>query len=42
MSSGSKLPENFMNNGHKAIPMSSNATGSGRDGEDTSVNQEGG
>ncbi|GJS31325.1 E3 SUMO-protein ligase SIZ1-like protein [Tanacetum coccineum] len=26
MSAGSKLPENFMNNGHKAIPMSSNAT----------------
>ncbi|PWA63118.1 DNA-binding protein [Artemisia annua] len=42
LSSGSKLPENFMNNGHKAIPMSSSATGSGRDGEDTSVNQEGG
>ncbi|KAK9068657.1 hypothetical protein SSX86_012772 [Deinandra increscens subsp. villosa] len=42
LSSGRKLPENFMNNGHKAIPMSSSATGSGRDGEDTSVNQEGG
>ncbi|KAI3743208.1 hypothetical protein L1987_60914 [Smallanthus sonchifolius] len=41
-SSCSKLPENFMNNGHKSIPMSSSATGSGRDGEDTSVNQEGG
>ncbi|GJR29873.1 E3 SUMO-protein ligase SIZ1 [Tanacetum coccineum] len=26
-----KLPENFMNNGHKAIPMSNSATGSGRD-----------
>nr|GEU79704.1 E3 SUMO-protein ligase SIZ1-like [Tanacetum cinerariifolium] len=42
ISSGSKLPENFMNNGHKAIPMSSSATGSGGDGEDTSVNQEAG
>ncbi|GJX78985.1 ribosomal protein L7Ae/L30e/S12e/Gadd45 [Tanacetum coccineum] len=41
MSTRSKLPKNFMNNGHKAIPMSSNATGSGRDGEDTSVNQGG-
>nr|GEY28457.1 E3 SUMO-protein ligase SIZ1-like isoform X1 [Tanacetum cinerariifolium] len=40
MSAGSKLPEFFMNNGHKAIPKSSSATGSGRDGEDISVNQE--
>ncbi|KAF5822839.1 putative chromatin regulator PHD family [Helianthus annuus] len=31
-----------MNNGHNAIPMSSSATLSGRDGEDNSVNQEGG
>ncbi|XP_024982902.1 E3 SUMO-protein ligase SIZ1-like isoform X1 [Cynara cardunculus var. scolymus] len=38
LSSGSKLPDNFMNNGNN---MSSSATGSGRD-EDTSVNQDGG
>ncbi|XP_024982905.1 E3 SUMO-protein ligase SIZ1-like isoform X3 [Cynara cardunculus var. scolymus] len=37
LSSGSKLPDNFMNNGNN---MSSSATGSGRD-EDTSVNQDG-
>ncbi|KAI3511753.1 hypothetical protein L1887_18910 [Cichorium endivia] len=46
LSSGSKLPENFMNNGHShghgnnninnVIPMSSSATGSG--GDDISVN----
>ncbi|KAL8204710.1 hypothetical protein R6Q57_010333 [Mikania cordata] len=42
LSSCSKLPENLINNGHNAIPMSSSATGSGRDGEDTSVNQDGG
>ncbi|KAI3826514.1 hypothetical protein L1987_00562 [Smallanthus sonchifolius] len=42
VSSCSKLPENFINNGHNTIPMSSSATISGRDGEDTSVNQEGG
>ncbi|KAF5783509.1 putative chromatin regulator PHD family [Helianthus annuus] len=43
LSSCSKLPETVMNNGHhKSIPMSSSATGSGRDGEATSVNQEGG
>ncbi|KAI7733087.1 hypothetical protein M8C21_033492 [Ambrosia artemisiifolia] len=41
VSSCSKLPENFFN-GHNGIPMCSSATGSGRDGEDTSVNQEGG
>ncbi|CAH1441599.1 unnamed protein product [Lactuca virosa] len=52
LSSGSKLPENFINNnGHgignntttthnNVIPMSSSATGSG--GDDTSVNQDGG
>ncbi|KAD3337235.1 hypothetical protein E3N88_32755 [Mikania micrantha] len=42
LSSCSKLPEHFMSNGHIAVPMSSSATGSCRDGEDTSVNQEGG
>ncbi|XP_024985059.1 E3 SUMO-protein ligase SIZ1 isoform X1 [Cynara cardunculus var. scolymus] len=42
LSSGTKLPENFVNNGHNVIPMSSSATGSGRDGEDPSINQDGG
>nr|XP_043609090.1 E3 SUMO-protein ligase SIZ1-like [Erigeron canadensis] len=42
LSSGNKLPENMISNGHKAIPMSSSATGSARDGDDTSVNQMGG
>ncbi|KAK9058574.1 hypothetical protein SSX86_023416 [Deinandra increscens subsp. villosa] len=40
--SSGKLPENFINNGHNTIPMSSSATGSDRDGDDTSVNQEDG
>lgn len=42
VSSGNKLPENFASNGHNGLPMSSSATGSGRDGEDTSINQDGG
>ncbi|XP_038694829.1 E3 SUMO-protein ligase SIZ1-like isoform X1 [Tripterygium wilfordii] len=32
----------FLNHEQKVIPMSSSATGSGRDGEDPSVNQDGG
>nr|GEW87072.1 E3 SUMO-protein ligase SIZ1-like isoform X2 [Tanacetum cinerariifolium] len=35
-------PEKFVNNGTKEILMSSSATGSGRDGEDPSINQNGG
>lgn len=42
LSSGNKLPENFENHGRNVIPMSSSATGSGREGEDPSVNQDGG
>ncbi|GMP91586.1 hypothetical protein CsSME_00042222 [Camellia sinensis var. sinensis] len=41
LSSGNRL-EKFENNGHNVIPMSSSATGSGRDGDDASVNQDGG
>ncbi|KAJ9555596.1 hypothetical protein OSB04_010210 [Centaurea solstitialis] len=41
-SSGNKLPEKNVNDGHNIIPMSSSATGSGRDGEDPSINQDGG
>lgn len=39
--SGSRLPENYGSHDQKIIPMSSSATGS-RDGEDPSVNQDGG
>ncbi|XP_023519583.1 E3 SUMO-protein ligase SIZ1-like [Cucurbita pepo subsp. pepo] len=39
--SGSRLPENYGGHDQKIIPMSSSATGS-RDGEDPSVNQDGG
>lgn len=35
-------PEKFVNNGNNEIPMSSSATGSGKDGEDPSINQNGG
>ncbi|KAJ4845155.1 SUMO ligase siz1 [Turnera subulata] len=41
-SSGNRLLENFENHEQKVIRMSSSATGSGRDGEDPSVNQDGG
>lgn len=41
-SSGNRQREKFGNTGHDVIPMSSSATGSGRDGEDPSVNQDGG
>ncbi|WCJ41078.1 E3 SUMO-protein ligase SIZ1 [Euphorbia peplus] len=41
-SSGNRLLEKFENHEQKVIPMSSSATGSGRDGEDASVNQDGG
>ncbi|KAM5584030.1 E3 SUMO-protein ligase SIZ1 [Rosa sericea] len=41
-SSGNKLQQQFGEHELKVIPMSSSATGSGRDGEDASVNQEGG
>ncbi|KAG8644574.1 E3 SUMO-protein ligase SIZ1 isoform X2 [Manihot esculenta] len=41
-SSGSRLREKFENHEQKVIPMSSSATGSGQDGEDPSVNQDGG
>ncbi|XP_043811984.1 E3 SUMO-protein ligase SIZ1 isoform X3 [Manihot esculenta] len=41
-SSGSRLLDKFENHEQKVIPMSSSATGSGRDGEDLSVNQDGG
>ncbi|PIN16421.1 hypothetical protein CDL12_10931 [Handroanthus impetiginosus] len=37
-----RFQENFDNNGQSIIHMSSSATGSGRDGEDASVNQNGG
>ncbi|KAL8227224.1 hypothetical protein R6Q57_017056 [Mikania cordata] len=45
LSSGNKLPEKLLNNGHNGsngFPMSSSATFSGRDGEDLSINQDGG
>ncbi|XVE79080.1 hypothetical protein DITRI_Ditri14bG0028700 [Diplodiscus trichospermus] len=41
-SSGSRLQESFENYEQKIIPMSSSATGSGKDGEDPSVNEDGG
>ncbi|KAL2541116.1 E3 SUMO-protein ligase SIZ1 [Abeliophyllum distichum] len=41
MSSANRLQEHFENDDHNVIPMSSSATGSGRDGEDASVNQDG-
>ncbi|XP_057483224.1 LOW QUALITY PROTEIN: E3 SUMO-protein ligase SIZ1-like [Actinidia eriantha] len=41
LSSGNRF-EKFENHGQNVIPMSSSATGSGRDGEDPSVNQDGG
>ncbi|CAN6556920.1 unnamed protein product [Malus baccata var. baccata] len=41
-SSGNRLQEQFADHELKVIPMSSSATGSGRDGEDASVNQDGG
>lgn len=37
-----RFEENFENNGQNIIPMSSSATGSARDYEDASVNQDGG
>ncbi|XP_021734204.1 E3 SUMO-protein ligase SIZ1-like [Chenopodium quinoa] len=40
LSSGDRVLENLSNGGPKIIPMSSSATVSGRDGEDTSVNQD--
>ncbi|XP_058098651.1 E3 SUMO-protein ligase SIZ1 isoform X2 [Magnolia sinica] len=42
MSSGNHLAERYENHCPKVMPMSSSATGSYRDGEDASVNQEGG
>ncbi|XP_043700650.1 E3 SUMO-protein ligase SIZ1-like isoform X2 [Telopea speciosissima] len=42
LSSGNRLQEKLENNSPKVVPMSSSATGSCRDGEDPSVNQEGG
>ncbi|KAJ7980970.1 E3 SUMO-protein ligase SIZ1-like [Quillaja saponaria] len=41
-SSGNILLEDFDNHEQKVIPMSSTATGSGKDGDDPSVNQDGG
>ncbi|XP_022756086.1 E3 SUMO-protein ligase SIZ1-like isoform X1 [Durio zibethinus] len=41
-SSGSRLQERFEYHEQKLIPMSGSATGSGKDGEDASVNQDGG
>ncbi|XP_044504824.1 E3 SUMO-protein ligase SIZ1-like isoform X2 [Mangifera indica] len=40
--SGNRLQEKFETHETKVIPMSSSGTGSGRDGEDPSVNQDGG
>ncbi|KAK6936014.1 Zinc finger, MIZ-type, partial [Dillenia turbinata] len=40
LSSGGRLLEKIENHGQHIIPMSSSGTGSGRDGEDPSVNQE--
>ncbi|XP_042482031.1 E3 SUMO-protein ligase SIZ1-like isoform X3 [Macadamia integrifolia] len=42
LSSGNRLQEKLENHSPKVVPMSSSATGSCRDGEDPSVNQEGG
>lgn len=41
-SDDNRLQENFANGDQKVMPMTSSATGSGRDGEDQSVNQDGG
>uniref|UniRef100_A0A2P2MH88 SP-RING-type domain-containing protein n=1 Tax=Rhizophora mucronata TaxID=61149 RepID=A0A2P2MH88_RHIMU len=41
-SSGNRFLDKFENHKQKVIPMSSSATASGRDGEDPSVNQDGG
>ncbi|KAJ9178158.1 hypothetical protein P3X46_010067 [Hevea brasiliensis] len=41
-SSGNRSQEKFRNQEQKVIPMSSSATGSGQEGEDPSVNQDGG
>ncbi|XP_071698737.1 E3 SUMO-protein ligase SIZ1-like isoform X2 [Rutidosis leptorrhynchoides] len=41
-SSGNKLPENVFSNGQNGHLMSSSASVSGRDGEDISINQNGG
>ncbi|KAL8151051.1 hypothetical protein V2J09_020859 [Rumex salicifolius] len=38
--SGERLQDKFMSNGSEVIPMSSSATGSGREGEDMGVNQD--
>ncbi|KAI3461455.1 hypothetical protein Pfo_018118 [Paulownia fortunei] len=42
ISPANRFHENIENNGQNIIPMSSSATASGRDGEDASVNQDGG
>ncbi|KAL0460228.1 UNVERIFIED_CONTAM: E3 SUMO-protein ligase SIZ1 [Sesamum latifolium] len=42
ITTANRFDENFENNGQNIIPMSSSATGSGRDCEDGSVNQVGG
>ncbi|KAF8403052.1 hypothetical protein HHK36_011146 [Tetracentron sinense] len=42
LSSGNRLQERLENHSHRVLAMSSSATGSGRDGEDPSVNQDGG
>ncbi|XP_011089337.1 E3 SUMO-protein ligase SIZ1 isoform X2 [Sesamum indicum] len=42
ISPSNRFEENFEDNGQNIIPMSSSATGSGRDCEDASVNQGGG
>lgn len=42
LSSGNILQNRHESNGQKFFPMSGSATGSGRDGEDASVNQDGG
>ncbi|KAL0436462.1 UNVERIFIED_CONTAM: E3 SUMO-protein ligase SIZ1 [Sesamum radiatum] len=42
IATANRFDENFENNGQNVIPMSSSATGSGRDCEDGSVNQVGG
>lgn len=41
-SNGNKFHDKFKNDELNVIPMSSSATGSGKDGEDLSVNQDGG
>ncbi|KAL7085043.1 hypothetical protein ACP275_14G258300 [Erythranthe tilingii] len=42
ISPANRFHDNFEDNGQNVIPMSSSATGSGRNGEDVSVNQDGG